>query len=95
MRAGGIVILIATLAVTMPCGARASDADRWPIAVSPMMDLQPLPDEAFSDPVAFCRGILFAAQPIRSTPKGDAIAIMASNGHAVCYEDGRAEIIRK
>ena len=95
MRGSGIVMLIAILAATMPHGALASDTERWPIAAYPMLNLQPFPEEAFTDPVAFCRGVLFAAQPVRNMPKGAAITIMASNGRAVCFEDGRAEVTRK
>ena len=84
---------IAFMAITH--GALASDAERWSIDSTQMMELQPLPDEAFADPVAFCRGVLFAMQPNRGIPRGDSIAIMASNGRATCFEDGRAEITRK
>ena len=76
-------------------GALASDDLGWPIVTSPMMELLPLPDEAFDTPVAFCRGVLFMAQLGKQIPKAASLAITASNGRAVCWQDGRAEIIRE
>lgn len=86
-----MVLAVIAIAATSHA-ALASDAERWPFSATPMLNLQPLPEEAFTDPVAFCRGVLFAAQPVRSMPRGAAINIMASNGNAVCFEDGRASV---